>query len=322
MIRHVLAMAWATALMLFSLPANAVINGTCSGTLTGTPVVDEALAANFHRCYINMQNARVTIYGIYLCPAEPDVETYLSTCDSIFESSAGEEVSFTYGTDASLPTNGVLSLSVGTYTHMALRIGGPIKNKMLVQFDRSMSGRSGDGQYCYTSGRDYLKAESRIDFSTIDCAATLAAAQAAVDWSSEDSGYMCAPGGGAKISNKDWEANAFGKLSAKYLLNLNGNEYVDGNGENCPGNGDPLGNIAPRFLTMQQLRVPAVISPTTRGIKMSMGFTGYGEVAMRPNGHGFCSGRNNPAFDASRTYANECVVRLRSKAPEFIVDVF
>ena len=75
MTRHVLAMAWTTALMLFSLPANAVINGTCSGTLTGTPVVDEALAANFHRCYINMQNARVTIYGIYLCPAEPDVET-------------------------------------------------------------------------------------------------------------------------------------------------------------------------------------------------------------------------------------------------------
>ena len=55
---------------------------------------------------------------------------------------------------------------------------------------------------------------------------------------------------------------------------------------------------------------------------MSMGFTGYGEVAMRPNGHGFCSGRDNPSFDTSRTYANECVVRLRSKAPEFIVDVF
>ena len=322
MLRSVLATVCASVLTMFSLPASAVINGTCSGTLTGTPVVDEALAANFHRCYINMQNAKVTIHGIYLCPAQPDVETYLSTCDPIYENTAGKEVTFTYGVEASLPTNGVLSLSVGTYTHMALRIGGPIQNKMLVQFDRNMSGRSGDGQYCYTSGRDYLKADSRIDFSTIDCAATLAAAESAVGWSSEESGYMCTPGGGPKVSNKDWEANAFGKLSAKYLLDLNGNEYTDGNGEACPGNGDALGNIAPRFLNLQQLRAPAVISPTTRGIKMSMGFTGYGEIAMRPNGHGYCSGRDNPSFDTSRTYANECVVRLRSKAPEFIVDVF
>ena len=322
MFRKLLTTVLASALTLLSLPANALINDTCSGTLTGTPVVDETLTANFHRCYINMQNAKVTIYGIYLCKAQPDVETYSSACDPIYESNSGAEVTFTYGVDAALPTNGVLSLSIGTYTHMALRIGGPIQNKMLVQFDRAMSGRSGDGQYCYTSGRDYLKAESRIDHSTIDCAATLAAAQAALDWSSEDSGYMCASGGGAKISNKDWEANAFGKLSAKYLLDLSGNEYTAGNGEACPGNGDAIGNYAPRFLNMQQLRSPAVITPTTRGIKMSMGFTGYGEVAMRPNGNGYCSGRDNPAFDTSRTYANECVVRLRSKAPEFIVDVF
>ena len=73
---------------------------------------------------------------------------------------------------------------------------------------------------------------------------------------------------------------------------------------------------------MQQLRTPATITPATRGIKISMGFTGYGEVAMRPNAHSFCSGRNNPTFDSSRTYANECVVRLRSKAPEFIVDIY
>ena len=322
MFRGFLTTVLAGVLTALSLPAAALINDTCSGTLTGTPVIDEALTANFHRCYVNMQDAKVTIYGIYLCPAQPDVETYQSTCDSIYESSAGTEVTFTYGVDAALPTNGVLSLSIGTYTHMALRIGGPIKNKMLVQFDRNMSGRSGDGQYCYTSGRDYLKAESRVDFSTIDCAATLAAAEAAVDWSSEESGYMCGAGGGPKISTKDWEANAFGKLSAKYLLDLNGNEYTAGNGENCPGNGDAIGNYAPRFLNMQQLRAPAVITPTTRGVKMSMGFTGYGEVAMRRNAHGFCSGRNNPAFDTSRTYANECVVRLRSKAPEFIVDVF
>ena len=182
MFRKLLTTVFASALTLLSLPANALINDTCSGTLTGTPVVDETLTANFHRCYINMQNAKVTIYGIYLCKAQPDVETYISACDPIYESNSGAEVTFTYGVDAALPTNGVLSLSVGTYTHMALRIGGPIQNKMLVQFDRAMSGRSGDGQYCYTSGRDYLKAESRIDHSTIDCAATLAAAQAALDW--------------------------------------------------------------------------------------------------------------------------------------------
>ncbi|MEC8673446.1 MAG: hypothetical protein VXY13_06850 [Pseudomonadota bacterium] len=322
MVRCLLATAFAGALATLALPAQAVINGSCSGTLTGTPVVDEVLASNFHRCYINMQNAKVNIYGIYLCAAQPDLETYRSACDPIYESTAGTEVTFTYGVDAALPTNGVLSLSIGSYTHMALRIGGSIQNKVLVQFDRNMSGRSGDGQYCYTSGRDYIKADSRIDFSTIDCAATLAAAEAALDWSAEDSGYICSSGGGAKISSKDWEANTFGKLAAKYLVDLDGNEYTTGNGENCPGNGDALGNVAPRFLTMQQLRTPATITPATRGIKISMGFTGYGEVAMRPNAHGFCSGRNNPTFDSSRTYANECVVRLRSKAPEFIVDIY
>lgn len=322
MFRTLLTTVLAGALATLCLPAHALINDTCSGTLTGTPVVDETLTAGMHRCYVNMQNAKVTVYGIYLCSAQPDVETYASACDPIYESGTGTEVTFTYGVDAPLPTNGVLSLSVGTYTHMALRIGGPIQNRMLVQFDRNMSGRSGDGQYCYTSGRDYLKAESRVDFSTVDCAATLAAAEAAVDWSSEESGYFCSSGGGPKISNKDWEANAFGKLSAKYLLDLNGNEYTDGNGENCPGNGDAIGNYAPRFLNLQQLRESATITPSTRGIKISMGFTGYGEVAMRPNGNGFCSGRDNPTFDASRTYANECVVRLRSRAPEFIVDVF
>ena len=78
MVRSLLATALSAALATLALPAQAVINGTCSGTLTGTPVVDEVLAGNFHRCYINMQTAKVNIYGIYLCAAQPDLETYRS----------------------------------------------------------------------------------------------------------------------------------------------------------------------------------------------------------------------------------------------------
>lgn len=176
-----------------------------------------------------MQNAKVNIYGIYLCAAQPGLETYRSACEPIYESTAGTEVTVTYGFNAALPTNGMLSLSVGSYTHMALRISGLIQNRVLVQFGRNMSGRSGDGQYWYTSGRDYMKADSRIDFSTIDCAAKLAATEATLDWSAEDSFYICSSGGGAKISSKDWEANTFGKLAAKCLVDLDGNKYTTAN---------------------------------------------------------------------------------------------
>ena len=300
------------ALIVFVLPPNpakAVHNGTCDGTLTGTPVVTDTITSSWHRCYANMQNAKVKFYGIYLCPSEPTLATYRTACDAVFESDAGQLVTFTSGEDIALPTNGAVSLSVGTYTYFAFRIGGKIQNKMVVGFDTDKSGKTGSGKWCYTAERDYVKAKTTQADAAVDCTTTQALAEANVGWASEESGYMCGAGGAPKVTTRGWQTNSFGKRSISYKVDLVDNEYTAQVGEACPNDSNAIGTIAPRTVSFQQIRNPATITPTTKSIKISMGFEGYSEVAMRDVSHGNCTG------------PNDCVVRLRSKAPEFIVDV-
>ena len=303
------------ALIVFVLPPNlakAVHNGTCDGTLTGTPVVTDTITSSWHRCYANMQNAKVRFYGIYLCPSEPTLATYRTACDAVFESDAGRLVTFTSGEDIALPTNGAVSLSVGTYTYFAFRIGGTIQNKMVIGFNTDKSGKGGaasTGKWCYTAERDYVKAKKTQADSAVECTTSQALAEANVGWASEESGYMCGAGGAPKVTTRGWQTNSFGKRSIQYKVDLADNEYTAQAGEPCPNNSNPLGTIAPRSVSFQQICNPATITPTTKSIKISMGFEGYSEVFMLNSTHSDCSG------------PSDCVVRLRSRAPEFIVDV-
>lgn len=309
MFRLSIPILFLVALMAPPKSADAVPNGTCDGTLTGTPVITDSVTSGWHRCYANMQNAKVTFYGIYLCPSEPALASYRTSCDAVFESDAGQLVTFSSGEETTLPTNRAVSLSVGTYTYFAFRIGGKIQNRMVVGFDTDKSGKNGSGKWCYTAEREYVKAKKTQSESAIDCTTSKELAEASVGWASEESGYMCGTGGTPKVTTRGWDTNSFGKRSVSYKVDLADNEYTAQVGEPCPNDSNPIGTIAPRSVSFQQLRTPATITPTTNSLKISMGFNGYGEVAMRDVSHAACGG------------PNDCVVRLRSKAPEFIVDV-
>ena len=118
----------------FSVPSSAVQDQLCTVGANGVSDDLSTDSDDNYRCYVDMQGAKVTFYGLYLCAAEPTLETYRTACDPLFESDTGQLVTFESGADVAMPTNGALSLSVGTYSYMAMRIGSEIYNKMAVQF--------------------------------------------------------------------------------------------------------------------------------------------------------------------------------------------
>lgn len=257
-----------------------------------------------YRCYVDMQGARVTFYGLYLCADEPTLATYRTACDPLFESDTGQLVTFENGVEVAMPTNGALSLSVGTYTYMAMRIGNQIHNKMAVQFSEDKRGKTSTGRWCYTvDNTEYVKSNRDIDFAAIECGAT-----ADAGWAYEKSAYSCSSG--TMVATKGWDTNSFDKRSVGYKVDLDDNLH-DFGGASCPSDTSTAGTVAARNITFQQLRSPAVISPSTDEIKFSMGFTGYGLIQQR---------RRNSGGRCSAT-SEDCVVTMRSKAPEFIVDV-
>ena len=288
----------------FSVPSSAVQDQLCTIGANGVSDDLSTDSDDNYRCYVDMQGAKVTFYGLYLCAAEPTLETYRTACDPLFESDTGQLVTFESGADVAMPTNGALSLSVGTYSYMAMRIGSEIYNKMAVQFSEDKRGKTGTGRWCYTlDNTEYVKSNRDVDFAAIECGSSPNAG-----WAYEKGAYTCS--GGVMLATKGWNTNSFGKSSASYKVTLEDNQHNFG-GASCPSDTSTAGTIAARNVSFQQLRTPAVISPSTSQIKFSMGFTGYGMIQQRRRNSG---GRCNVA-------GNDCVVTMRSKAPEFIVDV-
>ena len=97
-----------------------------------------------------------------------------------------------------------------------------------------------------------------------------------------------------------------GKTQSNYVVDLNNNLFSYST-STCPSNASSFSDYAPRMIVFQPLGSPVDITPATTTIEISMGIKGYGRVQMAQSTNANCS------------RSNDCVIALRSKAPEFVV---
>jgi len=287
--------------------ANAVRNGLCtvvSGEITDTPTQDN------YRCFIDMQGAKVQWHALYLCNEQPALASYRSTCEEIYYSTAGSTVEFLPNTTTAFPTGSDISIPIGTYNYVVMKVGKFINNKMVVKFSTARQGKTSAGQYCWTTGnQEYVKTNEDVTKSAVECGSL--ADSAAAGYAYENSAYRCSAGSSGSVVNaSSWEANSFGKTSITYKTTDDTTLFTPAPGGTCPGNVTTTADTGDYSINMQQLAVPAVITADTKSIQFSMGFTGYGQITLQTN------------FQTGCTYANGCVSLLRSKAPEFKVTVY
>lgn len=266
---------------------------------------------NSYKCFVDMDGAKVIFHGLYLCKSEPDIASYQGLCAELFSSETGELVTFLPDTSTNLPLNATLSIEPGTYTHIAFNIGQKIEDNMMVQFATPKKGRQNsyaDGEYCWTTANEYVKSNRFLTNSAIECGAS---APASAGWSFQYSSYVCDTATPPqKIQNRDTVHNVTGQKKTNYVVNTDGSLYTYTTPGNCPFDAASYTDYAPRMVMFQQLQNNAVILPTTSTIEISLGIKGYGRVQMAGASTGRCSGGGITA---------DCVIALRSKAPDFIV---
>ena len=289
----------------------AAADGDCSVDANG--YVNEVAAGGNHKCYVDMQGAKITWHALYLCREQPSLATHRDTCEEIFYSTTGVQVQFLPGTTTNLPTNSDVSLPVGTYNYAVTKVGKYVHDKMVLRFSANRRGRTGTGTFCWTiANREYVKSNRHYSKSGVECGTE--ADSLAAGFTYQNSAYIC---DGNNLANEStWAANSFGKTSKSHKVSDDTTLYtpIGGFVGTCPTDVETFTDTGNYTINMQQLITPAVITPDTKTIQFSMGLTGYGMVSQRQAGDG--GGARCPAGGA------DCVIALRSKAPEFKVTVY
>jgi hypothetical protein len=282
--------------------SNAAQNGSCS--VTSGEITETASGGNYH-CYVDMQGAKVQWHALYLCTEQPALATYRSTCKEIYYSTAGATVEFLPNTTTAFPTGADVSIPIGTYNYVVMKVGKFVHDKMVVKFSTARQGKTTAGQYCWTiANQEYVKTNKDYTKAAVECGSE--ADSAAAGYAYQNSAYRCS--GGNVVNSSSWAANSFGKNSITYKTTDDTTLFTPAGA--CPGNVTTTTDAGNYSVNMQQLAVPAVITADTKSIQFSMGFTGYGQITQQKNGSNGCA------------YANGCVSVLRSKAPEFKITVY
>lgn len=286
----------------FSSASNAAQNGSCS--VVSGEITETASGAN-HHCYVDMQGAKVQWHALYLCTDQPVLATYRSTCKEIYYSTTGSIVEFLPNATTAFPTGADISIPVGTYNYVVMKVGKFIHDKMVVKFSSARQGKTSAGQYCWTiANQEFVKTNKHHTKAAVECGNE--AASAVAGYAYQNGAYRCS--GGAVVNSSSWAANSFGKNSVTYKTTDDTTLFTPAGA--CPGNATTTTDTGDYSVNMQQLAVPAIITADTKSIQFSMGFTGYGMITQQNNGSNTCA------------YANGCVSVLRSKAPEFKVTVY
>lgn len=298
---------FATSSFLVTNQAIATHASSCSLNADGE-ITDSAPSGGNTYCFPDFQEARVTFTKILVCPSEPTRTDYLTKCLPLFENDAGVKVTLSSAVDFPMPSNGPMSVSTGTYTHLVMVINGFIESKFTVTFDSARKGSgSTDGTTCYTEGNEEVwKSGFNFAHTNVICDTV---ANANPGFSFEYSLYC--PGGTNRTNTKDWTADpGTGAERASYWVENDGVTLQNYSSSTCPSG--PLSSVgeatfqpAPKHLNFQKLAVPLVITPSTSTIEFSFDSSGAGLVKQTKNGT--CS------------FAGGCVTALRSKAPEFSI---
>ena len=260
-------------------------------------------------CFPDFQEARVTFTKIMVCPSQPTRTDYLTKCIVLFENDAGTKVTLSSGADFPMPSNGPMSVSTGTYTHIAMVINGFIESKFSVTFDSARKGAgSTDGKTCYSVANDEVwKNGYNAAYTNVVCDDP---ANANPGFSFEYS-VKCVNGGTVRTNTSDWTVDSgTGAERASYWVENDGVTLQNYTSSSCPSGpvsaiGEATFQPAPKHLNFQKLATPLVITPSTSTIEFSFDSAGAGVVKQTVNGT--CS------------FANGCVTALRSRAPEFAI---
>ena len=279
-------------------------NGLCDD-VNNDGIIEDVVSGGTYKCFVDMDGAQVVFHELYICETAPALATYQDNCSEIFSSSSGETVTFAPDEQTNLPLNKTLSLAPGTYQHFVIKIGPLIKDKMLVQFTTTKEGRDSTktGTWCWTTNTEYVKSNRVVANSPIECGSSQPSGSA-VGWAYQYASYLCS--GGSLTTSRTMTHSVTGKTQSNYVVDLNNNLFSYST-STCPSNASSFSDYAPRMIVFQPLGSPVDITPATTTIEISMGIKGYGRVQMAQSANANCS----------RT--NDCVIALRSKAPEFVV---
>lgn len=286
-------------------PSEAAFNDICDDADNDGRIDDTATSSTYY-CFVDMDGAKAIFHEIYICDTAPTLTGFRDNCQELFTNETGVEVTFEPGKKTNLPLNSTLSIAPGTYTHFVITTGNIIRDKMMVQFETNKRGRTSSGTWCWTTENQYVKTNRDVTLSAIECGAT---PPSEASWSYQYSNYMCASGPAPKAleNTKTSTHSATNKTTTSHVVDVDGNLFTY-SGSTCPTNASSFSDTGPRKTLFQPLRNSAVISASTSVIEISMGLEGYGRVQLRRDGASSCTG-----------YSMDCVVALRSKAPEFIV---
>ncbi|MGC6517736.1 MAG: hypothetical protein ACON49_06880, partial [Candidatus Puniceispirillaceae bacterium] len=200
-----------------------------------------------------------------------------------------------------------MSVSTGTYTHIAMVINGFIESKYSVTFDSARKGSgSTNGTTCYTvANAEVWKNGYDTAYSNVICDSP---GNANPGFSFE---YSLKCSGGTRTNAVDWVTDpGSGAERSNYWVEDDGVTLQDYTTPTCPTG--PLASVgeatfqpAPKQINFQKLATPLVVTPSTSTIEFSFDSSGAGLVKQTKN--------------ASCGFAGGCVTALRSKAPEFSI---
>ena len=290
--------------------AFAVQGGNCS--LNGDGEITDDTSSNARAvCFPDFQNARVTFHSILVCPSLPTLSTYKTICTPLFDSVEGIKVSIDANEDFPLPSTGPMSVSTGSYSHMAMVIDTKIDHKAVVTFSSARQGSGAtSGKTCWTdSSLEAFKTGFNANYSNVVCGD----ADDADPTYSVDNSHKCSGGSGSTRENTvDWRVDAgTGAERANYWVQSD-RETLQVFTNTCPSGpvsaiGETAFEVTPAQINFQKLATPLVITPSTSSIEFKLDKTGAGQIKQVRNGQGNC------------TFSGGCVTILRSRAPEFTI---
>ena len=288
--------------------AQATHASACSLNADGE-ITDAAPSGGNTYCFPDFQQARVTFLKIMVCPSEPTRTNYVTLCTPLFENDAGAEVTLSSTADFPMPSNGPMSVSTGSYTHIAMVIKGFIESKFSVTFDSARKGSgSTDGTTCYTIGNaEAWKNQYNASYTNVVCDTP---SNANPGFSFEHS-IKCTSGGTVRSNVNDWTTDpGSGAERAAYWVESDGITLQSYSSSSCPSGpasaiGEATFQPAPQHLNFQKLATPLTITPSTSTIEFSFDSSGAGLVKQTKN--------------SSCSFAGGCITVLRSKAPEFSI---
>ena len=306
-IRYLL-LIFTTIMMFHAAPSHAVDEGAC--TVVNGEITDDPTAGDdYHYCFPDFQSARVNFFDIMVCPKEPDLDTYLTSCTSLYSDADGQFVELAKGEQFPMPSSASISIMPGTYTHLVMVIEPKLYHKFSLKFDGNRMGINNSvGEYCWTVASESWKFGYQYALSNVECGS-----QADLDATfSTEKAMRCKSGQLKTFMPFSWNASNT-KYASAASVGTDKKTLISGNNDPCPSSPSAVPTINYN-VNFQRLATPLVITPSTSTIDFYFDPTEAGLLKMMSPGEGtggsLCPGAPNTA---------PCVSALRSKAPEFII---